>query len=187
MTRHARTGFRRCGTSLPQLSSGPLGWRHQASFFLNQDSTMKLALLLILMLALNGCTTYYIPRDSFLHQFNGIDSTKMRRVKANVPSLLFGTTMISYLANPIDTIDCVDNNNKPVKLANSPSIEIRFTDKNDDRTIFYFDTICLQDSVILGDRSRYLPLLHDEILLNNVKLIEVQDGKKNFHYVKDEK
>src|ERR1700690_17537 len=25
MTCHARTGFRRCGTSLPQLSSGPLG------------------------------------------------------------------------------------------------------------------------------------------------------------------
>ena len=25
MTYHARTGFRRCGTSLPQLSSGPLG------------------------------------------------------------------------------------------------------------------------------------------------------------------
>jgi len=28
MTRHARNGYRRCGTSLPQLSSGPLGGKN---------------------------------------------------------------------------------------------------------------------------------------------------------------
>ena len=31
MTCHARTGFRRCGTSLPQLSSGPLGGIHRGT------------------------------------------------------------------------------------------------------------------------------------------------------------
>ena len=29
MTRHARTGFRRCGASPPQLSSGPLGGKEK--------------------------------------------------------------------------------------------------------------------------------------------------------------
>ena len=29
MTRHARTGYRRCGASPPQLSSGPLGGKEK--------------------------------------------------------------------------------------------------------------------------------------------------------------
>lgn len=105
--------------------------------------TMKLFLSFLLFLTLFGCTTYYIPLESFKHQFNGIDSTKLQLVEINVPVYINGVTSYSYPANPIDTIDCVDENNKPIKLANSPSIEIRFTDKDDDRTIFYFDTIYL--------------------------------------------
>jgi hypothetical protein len=108
-------------------------------------------------------------------------------VEINVPVYIAGITSYSYPANPIDTIYCVDEDNKPVKLANSPSIEIRFTDKNDDRTIFYFDTVYLQDTLIVGAESRTIPTIRDAIPLNNVKLIEVQDGKKNYHYVDNEK
>lgn len=136
------------------------------------------------MIGFSGCATYYIPIESFKKQFNGIDSTHLRLVESNVPVILYGATSYSYFANPMDTIDCVDGNNKPVRLANGPSIEIRFTDKNDERTIFYFDTIYLQDSLIVGTKSRFIPSLRDAIPINNVKLIEVQDGKKDFHYVK---
>ncbi|MDH3269312.1 MAG: hypothetical protein OEM46_10710 [Ignavibacteria bacterium] len=146
---------------------------------------MKLFLSFALLLSLFGCTTYFIPIESFKHQFNGIDSTKLRMVEINVPVVIRGVTTNLYPANPIDTINCVDDNNKPIKLENSPSIEIRFTEKNDDRTIFYFDTIYLQDSLIVGAKSRLIPTLRDAIPINNVKLIEVQDGKKDFHYVKN--
>ena len=138
-----------------------------------------------LLLNLFGFTTYFIPVEIFQYQFNGIDSTKLRMVEINVPVVICGVTTNSYPANPIDTIDCVDDNNNPIKLANSPSIEIRFTEKNDERTIFYFDTIYLQNSLIVGAKSRLIPTLRDAISINNVKLIEVQDGKKNFHYVKN--
>jgi len=138
-----------------------------------------------LLLSLFGCSTYFIPVENFQHQFNGIDSTKLRMVEINVPVVIRGVATNSYPANPIDTIDCVDDNNNPIKLENSPSIEIRFTEKNDERTIFYFDTIYLQDSLIVGAKSRLIPTLRDAIPINNVKLIEVQDGKKNFHYVKN--
>ena len=146
---------------------------------------MKRFFSFALLLSLFGCTTYFIPVESFQHQFNGIDSTKLRMVEINVPVVIRGVTTNSYPASPIDTIDCVDDNNNPIKLANSPSIEIRFTEKNDDRTIFYFDTIYLQDSLIVGAKSRLIPTLRDAIPINNVKLIEVQDGKKDFHYVKN--
>jgi len=144
---------------------------------------MKPFLSFLLFLALFGCTTYYIPIESFKNQFNGIDSTKLRMVEINVPVYINGVTSNTY---PIDTIDCVDENNKSFKLANGPSIEIRFTDKNDDRTIFYFDTIYLQDSLIVGAKSRLVPTIRDAIPLIDVKLIEVQDGKKDFHYIKND-
>jgi hypothetical protein len=149
-------------------------------------SMMKLFLSFFLFLTLFGCTTYYIPIENFRHQFNGIDSTKLRMVEINVPVYINGVTSNTYPANPIDTIDCVDENNKSIKLANSPSIEIRFTDKNDDRTIFYFDTIYLQDSLIVGAKSRLIPTIRDAIPLIDVKLIEIQDGKKDFHYIKND-
>jgi hypothetical protein len=153
---------------------------------LSGSPIMKPFLSFFLFLSLLGCTTYYIPIESFKNQFNGIDSTKLRMVEINVPVYINGVTSNTYLANPIDTINCVDENNKPVKLVNSPSIEIRFTDKNDDRTIFYFDTIYLQDSLIVGAKSRLIPTEIDAIPLIDVKLIEVQDGKKDFHYVKND-
>jgi hypothetical protein len=153
---------------------------------LSGSHIMKPFLSFLLFLALFGCTTYYIPIESFKNQFNGIDSTKLRMVEINVPVYINGVTSNTYPANPIDTIDCVDENNKSFKLANGPSIEIRFTDKNDDRTIFYFDTIYLQDSLIVGAKSRLVPTIRDAIPLIDVKLIEVQDGKKDFHYIKND-
>ena len=142
---------------------------------------LKFVSVITLSMIFVSCATYYIPIDSFKKQFKDIDSTNLKMVDAIGPI----GERFSYLANTIDTIYCVDNNNKPYKLINSPSIEIRFTDKNDDRTIFYFDTIFLQDSIIIGTKSRFIPSLRDEVPIDSVKLIEVQDGKKNFKYVKN--
>jgi hypothetical protein len=143
---------------------------------------MKHLLLLLMLVGASGCATYYIPIETFTHQFAGIDSTRLRMVQINIPVIVYGATSNSYPAYPMDTIDGVDENNKPVRLANGPSIEIRFTDQNDDRTIFYFDTVYLQDSLIVGAKSRSLTSLRDTLPLRNVRLIEVQDGKKDFHY-----
>lgn len=142
---------------------------------------LQLVYLIILSMGLISCTTYYIPIKSFKQQFKGIDSTSLKVIEAVGPV----GEKFSYPSNLIDTIYCVDDNDKPFKLPNSPSIEIRFTDNNDDHTIFYFDTIFLQDSLVNGAKSRFIPSVRDVISINNVKLIEVQDGKKNFSYSKD--
>jgi hypothetical protein len=49
MTYHARTGFRRCGTSSPQLSSGPLGRQNQGY---NQMKNIRLIGIALIALAL---------------------------------------------------------------------------------------------------------------------------------------
>lgn len=143
--------------------------------------SLQFIYLIILSIGIIGCTTYYIPIESFKEQFRGVDSTDLKMVDAIGPL----GERFSYPANTIDTIYCIDDNNKPFKLANSPSIEIRFTDMNDNRTIFYFDTVILQDSLIIGTESRFIPLFRDALNIKNIKLIEVQDGKKNFKYDKD--
>jgi len=125
-----------------------------------------------------SCKTYYIPVQSFKEQFNGIDSTKLRLVNTRGPA----GDVAEYFANPIDYIKCVDKNNIPFELKNSPSIEIRFTENNNKRTIFYFDRVFLQDSLVFGEMSRFVRI-RKGIPLGNVKLIEVQDGHKNFRYL----
>jgi len=138
----------------------------------------KTLFFLFITLIFTGCKTYYIPVDSFTEQMKDIDSVELRTVYTKGPA----GDVVSYETYPIDYIKCVDKKNNPVELKNSPSIEIRFTDKNNKRTIFYFDQIYIQDSTVIGDGSRFISY-QKEIPLNEIKQIEVQDGRKNFKYV----
>lgn len=135
-------------------------------------------LLSLILVGLFGCKTYYMPLQSFKDQFKDIDSVNLRTVNTRGPA----GDIVEYLANPIDYIKCMDKDNKPFELKNSPSIEIRFTENNNKRTIFYFDRVFLRDTIIFGDMSRFIRY-RKGISINNVKLIEVQDGHKNFKYV----
>jgi len=135
-------------------------------------------LVTFIAIGFSSCVTYYIPIESFNEQFKDIDSTELKIVYVKGPM----GDIVSYKTYPIDHIKCVDKNNNPFDLKNSPSIEIRFTEKTNKRTIFYFDQIYVQDSIIIGDGSRFINYVHT-IPIDNVKLIEVQDGHKNFKYV----
>ncbi len=146
---------------------------------------MRFLIYIILLYGIVSCSTYTIPVQSFKQQFKNIDTSNFRLVEINVPlgtSYAYSEFKSLYPANPIDTIKCFDDN-KQINLANGPSIEIRFTDNNDESEIFYFDTVYLKDSLIIGAYSRYFPTLRDTLNFNKVKLIEVQDGKKNFYYI----
>lgn len=139
-------------------------------------------LIILFLLGFISCQTYHIPIDSFKAQFSEMDSTKLRTVYAKGPA----GDIVEYRSAPIDYIKCVDKKNNPVELKNGPSIEVRFTEKNKRKTIFYFDRIFLQDTLIIGDRSRILGL-SKTISINNVELIEIQDGHKNYKYVDKKK
>jgi hypothetical protein len=146
-------------------------------------TTNRLSLIvaaLALTLALGSCTTYYIPVESFKQQFAGLDSSSLREVTMRGP----GGDQVTYKTYPIDFIKCEDDKGNPFELPNGPSIEIRFTNLNGKRTIFYFDLMRVNDSTITGIQSRFIPSIHKTISINQVRKIEVQDGHKNFHYVK---
>ena len=128
---------------------------------------------------LSSCTTYYIPLDSFKQQFAGMDSSKLREVTTRGPA----GDKVRYKAYPIDYIKCVDSKGNTMEIKNSPSIEIRFTDTNNRKTIFYFDLIRVNETTISGIQSRFITGFHKSIPIDAVRKIEVQDGGKKFHYM----
>jgi hypothetical protein len=89
----------------------------------------------------------------------------------------------NYLANPIRTINCVDKQNNPASLNNSPSIEMRVTDTNNKKTIFYFDRIFVNKTYLYGVQSRFISSITKIVPIKDITKIEVQDGKKNFKYI----
>jgi hypothetical protein len=129
-----------------------------------------------------SCTTYLIPIESFKKQISGIDSTKLIPVTVKGPI----GEKYNYLANPISEIYCVDKKGNSFMLKNSPSIEIRFTyGVQNKKAIYYFDRININNNSVIGVQSRFISAIRKTIALDSINKIEIQDGRKKFHYVVD--
>ncbi len=131
----------------------------------------------LLVITISSCSTYQIGIESFEKQFKDHDPAQLNRVTTQTPS--WGT--IEYQTNSADTIFCIDKHKNIKKIKKSPSLEIRITEKNKKRTIFYADQVFVRDSLICGEKSRILNRSKC-IPLKNVKLIEIQEGHKNYRY-----
>lgn len=140
-----------------------------------------ISIIVITVITLS-CKTYYIPIDSFKEQFKDIDSVQLKTVYTKGPM----GDVVAYKTYPIEYIKCVDKENNPFELKNSPSIEVRVTDKNNKRTYFYFDQMYIKDSILKGDGSRFI-YYPKQIPIKDIKLIEIQDGHKKFRYVDKKK
>lgn len=143
---------------------------------------VKAGVYLITMILIASCKTYYIPVDSFNEQMKDIDAVELKTVNTKGPM----GDVVSYKTYPIEYIQCVDKNDNPIVLKNSPSIEIRFTKNDNKSTTFYFDQIYIKDSTVFGDGSRFINYAKS-IPIKDIKLIEVQDGRKKFKYVENTK
>ena len=144
------------------------------------NTPLILALFIGLIFFFSSCKTYYIPVDSFKQQFASMDTSNMREVTTQGPA----GDRVRYKTYPIDYLHAVDKAGNPITIPNSPSIEIRFTDTLNKKTIFYFDLIRFDGENILGRQSRFMSSFKKIIPISSVKKIEVRDGKKNFGYVK---
>jgi predicted RNA-binding protein YlqC (UPF0109 family) len=136
--------------------------------------------LLGFILFFSSCKTYYIALDSFKNQLSAFDSSNMHEVTTVGP---LGNRE-TYKTYPIDIIHAVDKNGNLINIPNSPSIEVRITDTNNKKTIFYFDLIRFDGKNIIGRQSRIISSIKKTIPLMTVKTIEVQDGRKKYRYIK---
>lgn len=143
---------------------------------------MKKIILIFSVFLFTSCTTYLIPIESFEEQFQNVNESSREEVKVRTPYYGIST---KYLANTINNITCFDKNNNSIILKNSPSIQIRITEKNEKKTIFYFDRVYLENSIVYGDKSR-IPGFEKGIPLDSILKIEIQDEKKNFKYIEND-
>ena len=139
---------------------------------------IQIGTALLATILCTSCKTYYIPIESFKEQMKDIKTVELRTVNTQGPM----GDVVSYKTYPIDYIKCVDKENNPFELKNSPSIEVRITDKSNKRTYLYFDQMYVQDSILKGDGSRFI-YYPKQTPLKDIKLIEIQDGHKKFKYV----
>jgi hypothetical protein len=56
---------------------------------------------------------------------------------------------------------------------------------NDQRTIFYFDRVYVNDSLLMGVESRFVQTVSKNIPLKEISKLEVQDGRKKFRYIEN--
>ena len=131
------------------------------------------------LLSVFSRTTYTISTKSFGEQFEGVTTASFKEVKVLNPANRYST--INYRANQIKKIIVVDENTHRVTLDNSPRLETRITLKNGKRTIFYFDTLALENGFLIGKKSRFLPI-NGQVIFEDIQKIEIQNGGKNFIY-----
>ena len=143
---------------------------------------MKLKLIgIILLFALFSCKTYTITLESFKSQFANSSPKKTKEVEINNPVILpYSTT--KYLSNDIKYLNVKDKNGNLFFMPNSPSLEMRVTDKEGKKFHFYFDTVTIENDTLKGGRSRIMPGITRSIPFSNIVKIEVQEGGKNYHY-----
>src|SRR6266446_6772973 len=104
-------------------------------------SFAKKGLALLIISSMISCTTYYIPTKMFREQYAKSDSSKSINLHYN------GKEYFVHSAAAIQTIRCVDKNGNAAELQNGVSIKIRFTDNKNNKTVFYFDTIFMNDTL----------------------------------------
>ena len=109
-----------------------------------------------------------------------MDTTNMKEVNVQGP-----INRVKYKTYPIDYIKVTDNKGNNLELKNSPSLEIRFTDESNKKTIFYFDLLKINGDYLTGGESRIIPSIKKTIRISSIKKIEIQNGKKSYHYIND--
>jgi hypothetical protein len=134
----------------------------------------------IILLIFTSCATYTITVDSFKTQFERFDTSSLREVTVQDPL----GKRVSYKTYPIDYIEVVDKKGRKSFIEVKPSLEMRITDSNNRKAIFYFDLIRYDGEYISGSQSRILPSYFSKrIPVGSIRKIEIQDGRKKFKYV----
>ncbi len=141
---------------------------------------IRIVSMIFMCLLLFSCSMYTISPNSFKEQFTGINVDSLKKTKINNPLVPF--TNLSYQSNRVKTITVIDKDGQKVNLYNSPALEMRVTLKDKKRYYFYFDTVVITNDTLSGGKSRFLPGLKTKVAFENIEKIEIQDGRKRYHY-----
>ncbi|WP_321426300.1 hypothetical protein [uncultured Bacteroides sp.] len=144
----------------------------------NSKSLYKGITGIFIAIIFTACSTYTIPVDSFMAQM--ATSSKINKA-TNKPGIIFARAD-KLETNGIEYIECLNKKQQPVKVKVNPNILMQVTDSNNKKTVFYFDTVLKEDSVITGFIS-YIFMTKKSIPLNSIRKIIIDASRKgNFSY-----
>lgn len=124
---------------------------------------------------LSGCASYTISTGSFERQTRAVTFRSLVPIQVQRPIL--GTQ--AYLANRIDSIECLDGNGNQVAIRNGPTVELKIVERNGRETVMYFDSIYRSDSLVIGSSSRQVTAKEDTVNLRDIQEIRIQAGGRN--------
>jgi hypothetical protein len=144
----------------------------------NSKSLYKVIAGIFIAIIFTACSTYTIPVASFKAQM--ATSSKINKA-TNKPGIIFARAD-KLETNGIEYIECLNKKQQPVKVKVNPNILMQVTDSNNKKTVFYFDTVLKEDSVITGFTS-YIFMTKKSIPLSSIRKIIIDASRKgNFSY-----
>ena len=114
----------------------------------------KVYCIIMLMMLLAACATYYTTPQSLVNQLKDSRSNGE-----------FST---------ITEVNCIDKDGKARVIQVDGNTQMRITRKDNSREAFYFSTGYLLDSMISGKKSIILGIMIRPVKLSDIKMIELQ-------------
>ncbi len=131
--------------------------------------------LIVFLLILSSCSTYYLTSQSLKEQLQNIDPNKIHDAYDFRLGLL-GVALKGgkNFYNGIETIKCKDKNGKDMLFKVQSQTGIRLTDSSGKRIQLYFDSIFLRDSLVYGSKSHFITLPVTPMNIDKLTKIEIQ-------------
>lgn len=120
------------------------------------------AIVFISMTLLTSCSSYLISTSSLSDQLTGgIESKGYLLAKDAVKG------------NDLQTIKCVDNNGKEKEITVTNRTGVRITKIDKSKVTFYFNTLLIKDSSIVGSKTHFFNEQVKPIKFSDISKIEI--------------
>ncbi|MCW3121961.1 MAG: hypothetical protein JWQ38_1453 [Flavipsychrobacter sp.] len=126
---------------------------------------------LMLMVLLSSCATYHLSTESLLRQFANTQEEKKITVFIAPPFFVFPGVVDG---NSLSAITVLDKKEQPHTFPVTRHMGVRITKNNGKRKTFYFNTLLLEDSTIVGSQTHFFNARIKPIKFADIKKIELQ-------------
>jgi hypothetical protein len=114
------------------------------------------------LILLTGCATYQISTTSLTEQLNGNAVSKGYLMAAD-----------NVKGNDLEKVRCIDKNGKETELPVTNRTGVKITKTDNSKTTFYFNTLLIKDSSIVGSKTHFFNAKVKPIKLNDIIKIEI--------------
>ena len=125
---------------------------------------LSYSIAFISMTFLTSCASYMISASSLANQLNGDAISKGYLLAKN-----------SVKGNDLKTVKCIDKNGKEKEIAVTNRTGVRITKTDNSKTTFYFNTLLVKDSSIIGSKTHFFNDKIKPIKFSEIIKIEIME------------